>query len=111
CAHALLGHGVLCDLRDTGVSAHVSLEIAINQVIVVLIGDGPEAAEPVCGRLEFADRHTLIVASAIRIVLADGIAANVTSFEAANRLCFGRQGCLATNRPDHRVVVVQRYPW
>src|SRR5579871_6254704 len=56
-SHALLCHRVLGNLRNAGVRAHAALKVAIDQVIIVLIRDWPESAQPISGRFKLAHRH------------------------------------------------------
>src|SRR5437879_7962790 len=68
-AHRLLGHLVLGHARDTSVGTHALLQVAVDEVVVVLVGDGSVPAEPIAGGDELARRNAVRAPCAIRIVL------------------------------------------
>src|SRR5438445_1361753 len=92
------------------VGTHALLQVAVDEVVVVLVGDGSVPAEPIAGGDELARRNAVRSPCAIRIVLADRIPTYVARLEATNRFGLWWQRRLATDRPDHRVAIIQRHP-
>src|SRR5207247_10877176 len=104
-ANRLLGHLVLGHARDTSVGTRALLQVAVDEVVVVLVGDGSVPAEPIAGGDELARRNAVRSPRAIRIVLADRIPTYVARLEATHRFGLRWQRRLATDGPDHRVAM------
>src|SRR5262245_21522927 len=80
-SHAFLRHRVLGDLGDARIRPHRALEVAVDQIVIVLIGNRSEAAEPTGVGFKLADWHAVRAARTVRIVFANRIAASIAGLE------------------------------